>query len=125
MSDIYYTEEHEYIIVEGDIGTVGLSEYAQSQLGDVVYVELPDVGAEFEQKDETGVVESVKVASEIYTPVSGTVSEINEALTDTPDLINQDPMGNGWIYKITLSDTSELDDLKSENDYTEFLNDLT
>lgn len=119
MSDIYYTEEHEYIIVEDGVGTVGISEYAQQQLGDVVYVELPEVGTEMDQKDEAGVVESVKVASEIYTPVSGEIIEVNEGLGDNPALINEDAMGNGWIFKIKIADEAELEDLQNEQDYAD------
>ncbi len=125
MSDIYYTEEHEYIIVEDGVGTVGISEYAQEQLGDVVYVELPEVGTEMDQKDEAGVVESVKVASEIYTPVSGEIVEVNEGLDDNPALINEDPMGNGWIFKVKIADESELEDLQNEQDYADHVESLS
>jgi len=124
MSEIYYTEEHEYIIVDGDTGTVGISDYAQEQLGDVVYIELPDVNVELSQKDEAGVIESVKIASEIYAPVSGEIVEVNEALNDNPALINEDSMGKGWLYKIKLSDESELEDLESEASYEEYLESL-
>lgn len=125
MSDIYYTEEHEYIIVEDGVGTVGISEYAEEQLGDVVYVELPEVGTEMDQKDEAGVVESVKVASEIYTPVSGEIVEVNEGLDDNPALINEDPMGNGWIFKVKIADESELEDLQNEQDYADHVESLS
>lgn len=125
MSAIYYTEDHEYIRVDGDIGTVGISEYAQSQLGDVVYVDLPEPGTQFDQADETGVIESVKVASELYAPVSGEIVEINEALSGHAGLVNDDPMGDGWIYKIKIIDDSELSGLKDEEDYQEFVEHLS
>lgn len=124
MSDIFFTEDHEYIRIDGEIGTVGISEYAQSQLGDVVYVEMPEPGAQFDQADESGVIESVKVASEIYAPVSGEIIEVNEALNNTASLINDDPMGDGWIYKIKIIDDSELDGLKDEDAYEDFIGSL-
>ncbi len=124
MSDTYYTEDHEYVTVVDGVGTIGISDYAQNQLGDVVYVELPEVGATFEQKEEAGVVESVKVASEIYSPVSGEVVEVNEALESEPGLVNSDPLGDGWFFKIRLSDEKELDELKDEHDYDEYLAEL-
>ena len=125
MADIYYTEDHEYIRIEGDVGTVGISEYAQNQLGDVVYVELPEVGEQFDQTDETGVVESVKVASEIYAPVSGEIVEVNEALSNSPSLVNDDPEGDGWIYKIKIHDDSELSGLKDEDEYQDYIDNLS
>ena len=125
MADIYFTEDHEYIRINGDIGTVGISEYAQNQLGDVVYVELPEVGEQFDQTDETCVVESVKVASEIYAPVSGEIVEVNEALTNSPSLVNDDPEGDGWIYKIKLHDDSELSGLKDEDEYQDYVDGLS
>lgn len=125
MSAVYYTEDHEYIRVDGDIGTVGISEYAQSQLGDVVYVELPEPGTQFDQSDETGVIESVKVASELYAPVSGEIVEVNEALNGHAGLVNDDPMGDGWIYKIKIIDDSDLASLKDEEDYEEFVENLS
>ncbi len=123
MSDIYYTNEHEYIIVDGNVGTVGISDYAQQQLGEVVFVDLPEVGTEFNASDEVGVIESVKVASELYSPVSGKIVEVNEALNENPDIVNDDSEGNGWIFKIELTADSELEDLKSETEYEEFLED--
>lgn len=104
----YYTEDHEWITVDGEIGTVGISAYAAKQLGDVVFVELPDVGAEFGKGDEAAVVESVKAASEVYTPASGDVTEVNGALEDAPATVNEDPSGKGWFFKIKLSDTDDL-----------------
>ena len=122
---IYFTEDHEYIRVSGDIGTVGISDYAQNQLGDVVYVELPEVGAQFDQTDETGVIESVKVASEIYAPVSGEITEINEVLSDSPSLVNDDPEGDGWLYKIKIHDDSELSGLKDQDEYADYIGNLS
>lgn len=124
MADIYYTDEHEYIEVEGNIGTVGISTYAQEQLGDVVFVDLPATGKEFEQGDESGVVESVKAASEIYAPVGGEVIEINEDLSGNPSLVNEDPQGDGWFYKIKIADTGELETLKTAEEYKEYVSGL-
>jgi len=124
MSEIYFTDEHEYIAVEDGIGTVGITDYAQEQLGDVVYVELPGVGDTYAQTDEAGVVESVKIASEIYAPVSGEVVEVNEALADNPGLVNSDPTGDGWFFKIQIEDLDELSGLKDEEEYTDFVEGL-
>ena len=123
MNDIYFTEDHEYIIVEDGIGTIGISEYAQGQLGDIVFVELPEIGTVLDQKDECAVIESVKIASEIYSPISGEVIEVNNALDDNPALINEDAIGNGWICKIKITEESELEDQQNENEYEEFLKD--
>ena len=117
MSNTKYTEDHEYVRVDGDVATVGITDYAQGQLGDVVFVELPEVGASFEQGEDAAVVESVKAASEIYAPVSGEIVEINGSLEDEPTGVNSDPMGNGWFMKIKLSNTSELDALMDEAAY--------
>ncbi|WDR06546.1 glycine cleavage system protein GcvH [Devosia rhodophyticola] len=114
-----YTTDHEYIRVEGATGTVGITLYAQEQLGDIVFVELPSVGKVMKKGDEAAVVESVKAASEIYSPVSGTVTEINTALNGEPGLVNQDPHDGGWIFKIQLSTPTELDGLLGEADYAE------
>lgn len=116
-----YTEDHEYVRVEGNIGTVGISNFAQEQLGDIVFVELPSVGATFKKGDEAAVVESVKAASEIYAPVSGKVIEINEALSDEPGLINSDPANGGWIFKIELSESGELDGLLDDAAYADHI----
>ena len=110
----YFTEDHEWIDVDGDVGTVGISDYAQSQLGDIVFVEVPDEGRQIAKGDEAAVVESVKAASDVYAPVSGTVVTGNVALADDPSLVNSDPEGEGWFFKLTLSDTSELDALMDE-----------
>jgi glycine cleavage system H protein len=119
-----FTKDHEWIRVDGDIGTVGITEYAQEQLGDVVYVDLPDVGRSVEQNGECAVVESVKAASEIYAPVSGEVVEVNEALNDNPGMVNEDATGGGWFLKIKLSDTSQLEKLMDEDGYKELLAEL-
>ena len=117
----YFTEDHEWIDVDGDIGTVGISDYAQGQLGDIVFVEVPDAGRSLSKGDEAAVVESVKAASDVYSPVSGTVLEGNPALADEPALVNSDPEGEGWFFKITLSDASELDALMDETAYAAFV----
>ena len=112
-----YSEEHEWVIVEGDIATVGITDYAQKALGDIVFVESPDVGSEINQGDETGVVESVKAASDIITPVSGEVVEINEELEAAPNTVNTDPTGDGWMFKVKLSDPEEIDGLMNAAEY--------
>ena len=117
----YYTEDHEWVEVDGDTGTVGISDYAQGQLGDIVFVETPDEGKTVSKGDDVAVVESVKAASDVYSPVSGTVIEGNPALTDTPELVNEDPEGDGWFFKITLSDSSELESLMDEAAYSAFV----
>jgi glycine cleavage system H protein len=121
MSDIHYTKDHEYIAVDGDIGTVGITDYAQSQLGDVVFVELPDVGKQLSKGDEAAVVESVKAASEVYAPVSGEVVAINQAIEEEPAKVNADPAGDGWFLKIKLADKAELGELMDEAAYRDFL----
>ena len=117
----YYTEDHEWVEVDGDIGTVGISEYAQSQLGDIVFVEVPDEGKEVGKGDDVAVVESVKAASDVYSPVSGTVIEGNADLADNPALVNEDPEGEGWFFKLTLTDPSELEGLMDEAKYAAFV----
>jgi len=121
MSDICYTKDHEYISIEGDTGTVGITDYAQSQLGDVVFVELPDIGKRLTKGDEAAVVESVKAASEVYAPVSGEVVAINRAIEEEPAKVNADPTGEGWFLKIKLADKAELGDLMDEAAYRDFL----
>ena len=116
----YYSEDHEWIAVEGDIGTVGITKYAAEQLGDVVFVEVPDVGAEFGKDDDMAVVESVKAASDVYAPVSGTVTASNEALADAPETVNADPEGAGWFCKIKLSDTDQLSAMMDAAAYKTF-----
>lgn len=116
IEGLYYSESHEYVKVEGDFGYVGITDYAQEQLGNVVYVDAPSEGDEVTKGEEFGAVESVKAASDLMSPVSGEVVEVNEALADQPELINQDAFQN-WIIKVKLSDKSELDDLLSAADY--------
>ena len=117
---VKYTEDHEWLKTEGDIATVGITVHAQDALGDVVFVELPEVGATFAQKDTAGVVESVKAAADVYMPVSGEVIEVNEALRDDPSLANSDPLGAGWFFKVKLSEPAQLDALMDETSYTAF-----
>jgi glycine cleavage system H protein len=117
---VKYTEDHEWLKLEGDIATVGITVHAQDALGDVVFVELPEVGTTFAQKDTAGVVESVKAAADVYMPVSGEITEVNEALRDDPSLANSDPLGAGWFFKVKLSDASQLDALMDETSYTSF-----
>ena len=116
-SDLKYASSHEWARLDGDVVTVGITDHAQEALGDLVYVELPEVGETVAAGDEAGVVESVKAASDIYAPVSGEVIAVNEALGDTPEIINTDPYNEGWIYKIRVSDVSELDNLMSGEEY--------
>lgn len=118
---IRFSKDHEWIRLDGDVATVGITDYAQSQLGDVVFVELPDAGRTLAQGGEAAVVESVKAASEVYSPASGKVTESNSAIADDPSLINKDPMGAAWFYKMTLANKSELDQLMTEGDYKAFL----
>lgn len=118
-----YTEDHEWIKLDGDIATIGISTHAAGQLGDVVYVELPDVDAEFDKGDDAAVVESVKAASEIYAPISGTITAVNEALEDAPETVNAAPEEGGWFFKMKVSDTSELDGMMDEAAYKKFIED--
>jgi len=113
----YFTEDHEWIKVDGDTGTIGISAYAAKALGDVVFVELPDVGAEFDKGDEAAVVESVKAASEVYSPVGGEVTAVNGALEDAPETVNASPDGDGWFLKIKIADADELSSLMDEAKY--------
>ena len=115
-----YTEEHEWIQVNGDIATVGITHHAQDALGDVVFVELPDVGKSFKPGDVAGVVESVKAAADVYMPVTGEITEVNEALRDDPSLANTDPLAAGWFFKVKLANPSEVDALLDETAYTAF-----
>ena len=117
---VKYTEDHEWLKLDADIATVGITVHAQDALGDVVFVELPEVGATFAQKDTAGVVESVKAAADVYMPVSGEVTEVNEALRSDPSLANSDPLGAGWFFKVKLSDQSQLDALMDETSYSVF-----
>ena len=117
----YFTQDHEWIDVDGETGTVGISDYAQGQLGDIVFVETPDEGRTLSKGDEAAVVESVKAASDVYAPASGEVIEANAALADQPDLVNSDPEGEGWFYKVQLTDPSEVEGLMDETAYAAFV----
>ncbi|MDQ2893749.1 MAG: glycine cleavage system protein GcvH [Pseudomonadota bacterium] len=117
----YFTEDHEWVDVDGEIGTVGISDYAQAQLGDIVFVDVPAEGKSLTKGDEAAVVESVKAASDVYSPVSGTVIEGNPALADEPALVNTDAEGDGWFFRIGISDASELDELMDEGAYEAFV----
>ncbi len=117
----YFTEDHEWVDVDGDVGTVGITDYAQSQLGDIVFVDVPEEGKAVSKGDEAAVVESVKAASDVYSPVSGTVIEGNADLADNPGLVNEDADGEGWFFKLTLSDPSELEGLMDEAKYEAFV----
>lgn len=118
---LYYTKEHEWVKVDGETGTIGISDHAQEELGDIVFVELPEEGEELSQGDAIGTIEAVKTVSDIYTPVSGEVIESNESLEEEAEKINQDPYGEGWIAKIKMSDKDELDDLMSAEEYEDML----
>ena len=122
---IKFTKDHEWIRVEGDEGTIGISDYAQSSLGDIVFVELPSAGTTLAKGDEAAVVESVKAASEIYSPVSGEVTAANDGLGNDPSLVNASAMDDGWFYKIKLADASELDGLMDEDQYKEYVEGLS
>lgn len=117
---VYYSREHEWIRVEGDTATVGITDFAQGQLGDVVFVEVPEAGRHVSRGGEAAVVESVKAASDVYAPVSGEVIEGNQALVDDPALVNSDPEGEGWFFKLRLSDTQELNDLMNAEQYKSY-----
>ena len=121
MNTVRFTRDHEWVRLDGDLAVVGITDYAQSQLGDVVYVELPEIGHRVEKGKEAAVVESVKAASEVYAPVSGEIAEINEALTADPAKVNADPMGEGWFVKLRFEDAEELDDLMDEAAYMSFV----
>jgi len=117
----FFTQEHEWIEVDGEVATVGITEYAAGQLGDIVFVDVPADGRELTKGDDAAVVESVKAASDVYTPASGTVIEGNAALTDNPALVNEDPEGDGWFFKLTLRDDSELGELMDEDKYAAYV----
>lgn len=125
MSEIKYTKDHEWIRIDGAEATVGITNYAQEQLGDVVFVEVPETGKSVGQGDEAAVVESVKAASEVYAPVSGEVVAGNDALADAPDLVNQDPENAGWFFKMKLSDLSELEELMDRSAYLAYLEEIS
>jgi glycine cleavage system H protein len=121
---VYFTKEHEWIRVEGDTATIGISDHAQEQLGDIVFAEVPEAGRRLNKGQEAAVVESVKAASDVYAPVSGEVIEGNQAVADDPALVNSDPEGEGWFFKLTLSDAGELDGLMDEGAYREWVKTL-
>jgi glycine cleavage system H protein len=125
MSMVKFTEDHEWIRVDDNNEClVGITDYAQEQLGELVYIELPNEGSEVAQGDDCAIVESVKAAGDVKSPVSGTIVEVNETLADSPETANDDPMGEGWLYRIRLSDETELDSLMDEADYQAYLNSL-
>ena len=119
--NLKYTKDHEWIEMKGESGTVGVSHFAQKELGDVVFVELPEVGRRLKQGEEFGTIESVKAVSEIYSPVSGEVVEVNETLAEKPELVNTDPYGDGWMIRIRLSDATEADELMNAEEYEEYI----
>lgn len=121
---LYFTKEHEWIRVEGDVAKVGISDHAQQQLGDIVFAETPEAGRDVAKGDDAAVVESVKAASDVYAPVSGEVLEGNEALADNPALVNEDPEGEGWFFKLKLADTRELEGLMAEDEYRDWVKTL-
>ena len=124
MGERKYTTDHEWILVEGDVATVGISEHAQEQLGDIVFIELPETGAEFAQGAQAATLESVKAVSEIYAPVAGKVIEVNEALADEPALVNSDALGQGWFFKMKIGQPGELGKLMDEGAYQKFIESL-
>ena len=124
MSLVRFTKDHEWVRLDGDLAVVGITDYAQSQLGDVVYVELPEIGRRVDKGKEAAVVESVKAASEVYAPASGEVVEVNEALAADPAKVNADPMGEGWFLKLRIVDAKELDELMDEAAYQSFVEGL-
>ena len=124
MADLKYSKEHEWVRVEGDVAVIGISDFAQAQLGDVVFVELPEVGRQVTKGGEAAIVESVKAASEVYAPVSGEVVEVNYALGDEPEMVNSGPTDDGWFIKIRIGDPSELDGLMDEAAYLAFVEGL-
>ena len=119
-----YTKEHEWIKVDGDVAEVGITDYAQDSLGDIVFLELPEKGTAVEKEDSFGVVESVKAVSDLYAPLSGTIEETNEPLADTPELINEHPYTDGWIIKIKMNDLSELDNLLDAKGYEDYIKEI-
>jgi glycine cleavage system H protein len=125
MSATRYTKSHEFVRVEGETGVIGITDFAQAQLGDVVFVELPPIGKSLAKDAEAATVESVKAAAEVNAPVSGTVVDVNSALADSPALVNEDPSGKGWFVKIKLTDPAELDSLMDEDAYREFVEELS
>ena len=121
MSEIRFTEDHEWVRIEGEVATVGITEYAQEQLGDIVFVELPEAGAGMAQGDEAAVIESVKAASDVFAPMSGEVGDVNNALDAEPAIVNQDAQGEGWLFTMSISDIGELDNLMDSDAYRSFV----
>lgn len=119
--DLKYTKEHEWVKVEGNTAIVGITDYAQDSLGDVVYVELPQEGGSVTKHEPFGVVESVKAVSDLYSPISGSVSEVNDAIVDNPEVINEDPYGDAWMIKVSLANSDELDDLLTSDEYQKYI----
>ncbi|MBM3564112.1 MAG: glycine cleavage system protein GcvH [Alphaproteobacteria bacterium] len=124
MSDLRYSKDHEYVALDGDVATLGISDYAQSQLGDIVFIDLPEVGKKVVKGKEIAVIESVKAASEVYSPVSGEIVEVNPELGETPALVNDDPLGRGWLVKLRLGDPGECASLMDDAAYSSFLKTL-
>lgn len=119
--DLYYTREHEWIRIEGHEATIGITDFAQDQLGDIVFVDLPEVDDEISKDESFGTIESVKAVSDVYAPVTGVIIEVNDSLPDNPEVINEDPYGDAWLIRVRLSDTSELEDLMSSDEYQEYI----
>ncbi len=119
--DLKYTKEHEWVRVKGNVATVGITDWAQDQLGEIVYIELPEEGEEVEKEDTFGVVESTKSVSDLYLPVSGTIVEVNDPLVDSPEMVNEDCYGEGWMIRIEIADKADLDDLMSSEEYEAFI----
>ena len=124
MKTLKFTDEHEWILIEGDTGTVGISNYAQAQLGDVVFVEVPEIGTKYNKGDEVAIVESVKAASEVFAPVDGKIIESNKALEEEPSIVNTDAERGGWFYKIKINNISDLDELMDKASYDQFIKGL-
>lgn len=124
LENVKYTQEHEWVLLEDDIATIGISSHAIEELGDIVFIELPKVGSEFSQMDEIGTVESVKTVSSLYIPLSGSIVEVNETLQDAPETVNEAPYGNGWLIKVKIDDRAEYDDLMTSEEYEAYLESL-
>lgn len=121
MSDKKYSKKHEWVELDGDIATIGITKHATEQLGDIVFTEVPDAGKAFEAGGEAAVVESVKAASDVYSPISGEVTENNQAIVSDPSLVNQDPEGNGWFFKVKVTNTDQINELMTKDEYDKFL----
>ena len=119
--DLKYTKEHEWIKIDGDNVTIGITDHAQGELGDIIFIEFPDVDQNIEKDEPFGTIEAVKTVADLFAPISGTITEINESLEDSPETVNEDPFGKGWIVKISVSDTGELDELLTVNQYAELI----